>query len=40
MKKLPKVKETNKTEIDKIKGIKESFFTKESKVSNIVAFAE
>jgi hypothetical protein len=40
MKKLQKVKETNKTEIDKIKGIKESFFTKKSKVSNIVAFAE
>ena len=29
-----------KTEIDEIKGIKESFFTKESKVSNIVAYAE
>jgi hypothetical protein len=41
MKGVPEGKrEEVKTEIDKIKGIKESFFTKESKVSNIVAFAE
>ena len=37
---IPQECQKIKTEIDEIKGIKESFFTKESKVSNIVAFAE
>lgn len=29
-----------KLDIDKIKGVKDSFFTKDSKISNIVVFAE
>ena len=29
-----------KNELDKIKGIKESFFTEQSKISNIAALAE